>query len=229
MGVEVVLFDLDGTLSDSAPGILAALRHAFQVHGIALPSPEQQRALLGPPFHESLPPLVGEHRLTSVIGAYRDYYGTVGMFDTTGYEGIAEVVSALRSSGVRLGIATSKPEPYAVPILERLGLAGSFATICGDTLHADRATKALVVGEALRRLGDPAPATVLMVGDRVHDVSGAAEHGIDTLGAGWGYGTSAELVKAREVFATPRDLLDAVPDLLAGQRRTRLEHHAAAP
>lgn len=215
--VEVVLFDLDGTLSDSAPGILASLRHAFEVHGIQALSPEQERELLGPPFYESLPPIVGADLLAAVIDAYRYHYGTQGMFDTVAYDGIADVVTALRGRGVTLGVATSKPEPYAFPILERLGLADAFATICGDTLDAARPTKALVVGEALRRLGDPARGSVLMVGDRMHDVDGSAAHGIACLGAGWGYGTPAELAGARAVFAEPRDLLDALPVLLAGE------------
>jgi phosphoglycolate phosphatase len=212
-----MLFDLDGTLSDSAPGILASLRYAFRVNGVEALSPEQERELLGPPFNQSLPPIVGADRLTSVIDAYREYYGSRGMFDTVAFDGIADVVTALRGLGVTLGVATSKAEPFAVPIVDYLGFGDAFATVCGDTLDAARGTKALVVGEALRRLGDPEPGSVLMVGDRVHDVEGSAAHGVACLGAGWGYGTSAELAGAIACYAEPRDLLDALPALLGGE------------
>jgi phosphoglycolate phosphatase len=115
---DVVLFDLDGTLSDSAPGILSSLRHAFAVNGLPPMHADIERAILGPPFYESLPPLIGDADLTSVIAAYREHYGAAGMFDTQPYEGIREVLSVLRERGVRLAVATSKPEYYAVPIVD---------------------------------------------------------------------------------------------------------------
>jgi phosphoglycolate phosphatase len=213
--ITTVLFDLDGTLSDSAPGILASLRHAFVRNGIAELTPEQERALLGPPFYESLPPLIGAERLRTVIADYREYYGARGMFDTVRYDGVLELVQGLRERGITLAVATSKPEPYAVPIVRHLGLGEAFTTVCGDTLDGQRDSKALVVGEALRRLGKPPASDVLMVGDRVHDVEGAAAHGVAVLGAGWGYGTPAELAGARAVFASAAELLAELPELLA--------------
>ena len=210
----VVLFDLDGTLSDSAPGILAALRSALAAHGVGPLTAEQERELLGPPFAESLPPLVGADQMESFIAAYRDHYGAGGMFDTVPYPGVPDLVAALAERGVRMAVATSQPEHYAVPIVDHLSLPASFETICGDTLDGLRSSKALVVGEALSRLGDPAPESVLMVGDRVHDVRGAAAHGIVTAGAGWGYGTPAELAGAVATFDTADDLRLALIALL---------------
>jgi phosphoglycolate phosphatase len=200
-----VLFDLDGTLSDSAHGILASLRHAFDVNGLPRLDPLVERALLGPPFYESLPPLIGTAALSDVIAAYRDHYGAHGMYDTRPFEGIAEVVASLHRNGVRLAVATSKPEPYAVPIVEHLGLADLFETVGGDELDGSLPTKALVIAKVLRRLGDPAPSDVVMVGDRVHDVLGAREHGIDAVGAAWGYAVPGELESAGPVAicATP--------------------------
>lgn len=204
----VVLFDLDGTLSDSAPGILAALRHAFAACGLPPLDDETERAILGPPFYESLPPLVGADRVPDVIAAYREHYGRGGMFDTSVYAGVREVLAALRAAGARLAVATSKPEPYAVPIVEHLGLAGFFDTVGGDTLDGTLATKALVIGEVLDRLGDPPAADVVMVGDRAHDVLGARAHGIDCLAVGWGYAVPGELDAAAPVAvcATAVDL-----------------------
>ena len=209
----VVLFDLDGTLSDSAPGLLAALRHALVVNDIPPLDEQTERALLGPPFYESLPPLIGgAGRLPAVIAAYREHYAAGSMFDTVAYSGVPEVVAALRRAGVRLAVATSKPEPFAVPIVAHLGLADHFETIGGDELDGSLRTKELVIGEVLRRLGNPDPRTVLMVGDREQDVFGARAHGIDCLGAGWGYALPGELeaAGATAVCARPQDLIATI-------------------
>ena len=208
----VVLFDLDGTLSDSAPGILASLRHAFAVNGLPPMDSHIERAILGPPFYESLPPLIGDAALGDVIAAYREHYGAHGMFDTRAYDGILDVLRGLRARGVRLAVATSKPEHYAVPIVDYLAMTSFFETVGGDDLDGSLSTKALVISRVLDRLGDPDPATVLMVGDRSHDVFGAREHGIDTIGAGWGYGLPGEFDIAQPalVCATPRELAAAL-------------------
>jgi phosphoglycolate phosphatase len=209
---KFVLFDLDGTLSDSAPGILGALRHAFAVNGLPPLDAHTERALLGPPFYESLPPLIGEQNLMPVIAAYREHYGAGGMFDTSVYAGIADVVGTARASGLRLAVATSKPEHYAVPIVEHLGLSEYFETVGGDELDGSLRTKALVIDKVLARLGRPDPAAVVMVGDRAHDVIGAREHRIACVGAGWGYGLPDELVGAgaAPICARPHDLIGAL-------------------
>ena len=210
--VQIVLFDLDGTLSDSAPGILSALRHAFAVNGLPPMDGPTERAVLGPPFYESLPPLIGADKVAAVIEAYRARYGQGAMFDTRVYDGVVDVLAALRTRGVRLAVATSKPEHYAVPIVEKLGLAHYFETIGGDELDGSLGTKALVIGRVLGRLGDPDPAEVRMVGDRSHDVEGARAHGIDCLAVGWGYAMPGELAAARPkaICATPADLAAAL-------------------
>lgn len=193
----MVLFDLDGTLSDSAPGILGALRHAFAVNGLAQLDPQTERQLLGPPFYESLPPLIGGvERLPAVLGAYRERYGAGGMFDTVVYPGVREVLAAAHSAGLRLGVATSKPEHFAAPIVEHLGLAPYFETVGGDELDGSLPTKADVIAKVLRRLGHPPVEQIVMVGDRAHDVIGARAHGIGCIGAGWGYGSPGELERA---------------------------------
>jgi phosphoglycolate phosphatase len=207
--VKVVLFDLDGTLSDSAPGILASLRHAFIDNGVPPLDDDTARTLLGPPFYTSLPPFLGdEATLWDVIHSYRAFYRAGAMYDTTVYDGVREALDAVQAAGATMAVATSKPEAQAGPIVQRLGLAGYFVTVGGDLDDGSRGTKALVVGEVLRRLGDPAPDTVLMVGDREHDVLGARAHGIETVGAGWGYAEPGELAAAgaRTVCASPTDL-----------------------
>jgi phosphoglycolate phosphatase len=198
MTAQIVLFDLDGTVSDSATGILAALRHAFDVNGLPRLDARTERGLLGPPFYESLPPLIGADRLDDVVTAYRERYATT-MYDTSAFAGVPELLEALHDDGRRLAVATSKPEHYAVPIVEHLGVAGWFETIGGDGLDGSLHTKALVIGEVLHRLGDPDPNDVVMVGDREHDVLGAREHGIDCIAVRWGYATPGELERSAPV------------------------------
>jgi phosphoglycolate phosphatase len=215
VALSLLLFDLDGTLSDSAPGILASLRHAFAVNGIAVLDAETERTLLGPPFYTSLPPLIGgEDKLWPVIDAYRDHYTGGSMFDTVSYPGIENVLSAARATGVRMAVATSKPEHSAEPIVEHLGFTHYFETVGGDELDGSLGTKALVIGKVLDRLsaspqGCPDAQDILMIGDREHDIFGAREHGIACIGAGWGYGTTQELTDAgaASICATPLELL----------------------
>lgn len=211
--LATVLFDLDGTISDSASGILAALEVAFDDHGIPWLDHDEAMALIGPPFRVALAPIVGELRVPSVIAAYRTHYvDRGGMFNTTMYDGIESVITTLRERGITLAVATSKGEASAVEIVRHLGLAEHFATIGGDTLHGDRGTKALVVTEVLARLGNPDPATVMMIGDRHHDVEGAAANGLACIGALWGYGTFEELRRAgaAAICADPSELLNAL-------------------
>ena len=208
-GVTTCLFDLDGTISDSAGGILGSLRDAFTEFGIPWVTPEQERAILGPTLRVSLPPYVRADLLDAVIASYRRRYsGDKRMLETSVYAGVPELLDTLVDRGCRLAVATSKPEVHAHEILDHLGLADRFTTIVGDTLDGARGTKALVVGEALRRLGDPDPAAVLMVGDRHHDVEGSAAHGVGCAGVLWGYGTAEELraAGAWAVCPTPADV-----------------------
>jgi phosphoglycolate phosphatase len=209
--LQVVLFDLDGTLSDSAPGILASLDNAFSANGLPPLDEPTARSLLGPPFAQTFPHILGGHDLVpQVIASYRAHYGAVGMYETAPYRGIPELLAELASNGIRMAVATSKLEEFAGPIVAHLGLADYFETLCGDLLGGGRGSKALVIAEALRRLGDPDPSGVLMVGDRRHDVEGARAVGIRCAGAGWGYGDPGELAAAGAdpICATPAELAD---------------------
>lgn len=219
MTAPVVLFDLDGTVSDSASSILEALRHAFDANDLPRLDATAERALLGPPFYESLPPIIGEHNLWPVIDAYRERYRT-SMYGATAFPGVADLLGALRHDRRRLAVATSKPEHYAIPILEHLGLAEVFETIGGDELDGSLPTKALVIDKVLDRLGRPPADEVVMVGDRSHDVEGAREHGIDCLAVRWGYAMPGELEQARpaRICATTDELADVLGVALGAHR-----------
>jgi phosphoglycolate phosphatase len=200
----VVLFDLDGTLSDSARGILGSLRRALADHDLPPFDAATERAVLGPPLYEILPGLIDPNLVPSVVRAYRRHYGDGGMYETDVFPGMHEVLGALSEGGRRLAVATSKPEAYAVPVVEKLGLGDFFPVVAGDDLAGSRPTKASVIGHVLRQLGNPDAAEVVMVGDRMHDVVGARAHGIDCIGVRWGYAAPGELESAGAALIVDR-------------------------
>lgn len=207
MSQRTVLFDLDGTLSDSAPGILASVEYAFVEMG--LPYPGHSRRLLGPPIKDIMAMLhCPIDRVDEAISHYRVRYRTIGLFENTVYDGIPELLKSLVDNGDQLAIATSKPELFAAQILEYFGLADCFAFIGGATLDSSRAAKADVIAHTLRNLSSVDISNIVMVGDRMHDVMGAESHGIETYGVLWGYGDESELsgAGAKALVTHPADL-----------------------
>jgi phosphoglycolate phosphatase len=209
MTQRTILFDLDGTLSDSAPGIMASIEYAFEEMG--LPFPGRRDELLGPPLKDIFSMLhVPEGMLDDAVKHYRIRYGTIGKFENTVYDGIPELLQGLTDNGDRLALATSKPDVYATQILEHFGLAHHFTFIGGATLDGTRGPKAGVVAHTLANLGDIDLSSTVMVGDRMHDVHGAAENRLETIGVLWGYGDYAELTEAgaKILVETPSELAD---------------------
>lgn len=186
---QLVIFDLDGTLTDSAPGIVASFRHALAAVGADDPGGDLAGRIVGPPMHHTLAALGLGDRVDAAVAAYRAEYTRSGWAMNTLYDGVAELLADLQAAGVRLAVATSKAEPIALRILEHFDIADGFEVVAGASVDGTRAAKADVVAHALQQLG-PLPERVLMVGDRAHDVEGAAEHGIATVVVGWGYGKS---------------------------------------
>ncbi len=210
---QLVIFDLDGTLTDSAEGIVSSFRHALGEVGAAVPDGDLAGRIVGPPMHHTLRGMgLGEHA-DAAIAAYRADYTTRGWSMNKLFGGIAELLADLRAAGVRLAVATSKAEPTAQRIVEHFGLDGHFEVVAGASVDGSRATKADVVAHALAQL-EPLPDRVLMVGDRSHDVEGAAEHGIDTVVVGWGYGRGdfdePDAVTALAHVATVDDLREVL-------------------
>ena len=184
---QVVLFDLDGTLTDSADGILACFRQALAAVGAEVPAGELKSRIVGPPMDETFHSLGLGDRADEAFRAFRAEYGATGWAMNRVYDGIPELLTDLRTQGVRLAVATSKLEPTARRILAHFGLDKHFEVIAGACPEGTRKSKADVIEHALAQL-DPRPELVLMVGDRSHDAEGAAAHGIDTVVVGWGYG-----------------------------------------
>jgi phosphoglycolate phosphatase len=193
---QVVLFDLDGTLTDSGPGILNCLEYALDAQGIPYPDRETMRTYLGPPLAVTFRDQFGmtDSQITAAIEKYRERYHDIGLFENSVYPGIPELLAQLQASKIRMVTATSKPEYSATRILQHFDLDQYFEFIGAAALDGSRDSKSLVIGHTLDSVGiDPDSFSMIMIGDRHHDVHGAREHGIDTIGVLWGYGDAAEL------------------------------------
>lgn len=193
-----VLLDLDGTLSDSEPGIRSTLQWACRREGLPVPTDADVRSVIGPPFEVGLPRIGIPHEaVTRVVATYRGRYATVGAFENTLYPGVIDMLDGLADLGVTLSVATAKPEDVARRILDHFGISDRFAVRVGATHTPERRSKGQVIAVVLRELGladDPSlTQRVVMVGDRDHDVDGARENGLDCIGVTWGYGTEREL------------------------------------
>jgi len=191
-----ILFDLDGTIVDSAPGITATLAYTFEQLGLPIPTPSELLAYVGPPILDSFRDLAGfsPEQSQEALAIYRPQYLEAGVHDATIYPGLPELLRAIHESPIPLSLATSKPELPATLILEHFSIASCFDVITGASADEVRSAKADVVAEAIVRLKAIGAdvSNPVMVGDRSHDVHGAAAHGIPTIFVEWGYGSPAE-------------------------------------
>ena len=197
--IDLILFDLDGTLTDAGPGILNCLEYALEDQGIPVPPREEMRTYLGPPLAVTFRDAFGmnDQQVTQAIDKYRERYHDVGLFENSVYEGVPELLAALQASGLRLVTATSKPEYSATRILQHFELDQYFEFIGAAALDGSRDSKSLVIAHTLQNTNThPTSHNMIMIGDRHHDVQGAREHGIDTIGVLWGYGDESELNQA---------------------------------
>lgn len=208
MNDKVILFDFDGTLADSSRGIARCLHETLAAFSIPDGGVEPA-AFIGPPLAWSLPHYYGldAERTEAVINHFQALYAAGGKHEADLYEGIPETLDALHRRGYRLGVATSKPQIFACELLEHFGIEPYFSVVSGSQL-SEEGTKADRIREALAALG-ASPIDAVMVGDRCHDVLGASEVGLPTVGALWGFGSAAELREsgAKMLAKTPSDLL----------------------
>jgi len=209
----IVLFDLDGTVWDSEPGIIGCMEHAFASLGLPVPPREVLASNVGPPLEQMLLDVgVPAELLADGVRHYRERYLEWGAFQADPYPGMVELLDELAATGRRLATATSKAEDPTMVMLEHFDLLGRFEVVGAASMDATATTKPAVIARALRGLGDPDPADCVMVGDRHYDVRGAAEHGIGCIGVSWGYasGTELEDAGAEHVAHDVRELREAL-------------------
>ena len=195
---KAILFDLDGTLTDSGEGIMNCAKLALAHYGLPIPDEAELRTFVGPPLHESFVRFgVPADEADNAIKIYRSRYIPIGKFENHPYEGIREVLRKLKDLGHTLYVATSKPEAMSVEILEHFDLAKYFHIIAGASYDRSRSSKEDVIAYLLDQCGDYAEK--IMVGDTAFDVLGAKAHGIPTVGVSWGYGKVEDMEKAGAV------------------------------
>lgn len=193
--MKSVLFDLDGTLTDSGEGIINCALFALEHFGIPAPSRETMRVFVGPPLWESFEKFGVPHdKADEAVKIFRSRYVPIGKFENTPYPGIHDLLAKLKFNGCKLYVATSKPEITAVEVLEHFDLAQYFDEICGADLDRSRTSKSQVIAYLLEK-AQPGE-QMIMVGDTAYDVIGAAEHGIPTIGVAWGYGNVSDMQQA---------------------------------
>ncbi|WP_294446145.1 HAD hydrolase-like protein [uncultured Mailhella sp.] len=195
---EVLFLDLDGTLTDPSEGITRAVMYALKRFGIHEEDPAKLYPFIGPPLYDSFMQYYGFNLPAAykAIEYFQEYYSQQGMYENVPYPGIRELLYAWQREGRKLVLATSKPEVFAVRILERFGMADAFTLMAGGDVAETRVEKKMVIDHAMNRLGLEDARGCLMIGDRKFDVLGAAEHGMPTLGVLYGFGSREELSQA---------------------------------
>ena len=195
---KTILFDLDGTLTDSGEGILNCAELALRHFGLPIPDRQTLRVFVGPPLHDTFVKFgVPEDKAEEAVAVYRSRYTTVGKFENTPYPGVHKMLQALKDQGHTLLVATSKPEGMSIEIMDKFDLSKYFSRICGATMDRSRSSKEDVIAYLLEQNGTAE--NMVMVGDTAFDVLGAAAHKIPTIGVSWGYGSVEEMKNAGAV------------------------------
>ena len=193
-----ILFDLDGTLTNSELGITKCVQHALKKFGIEVEDRTVLRPFIGPPLGESFRVYYGltQEESERAIEYYRERFSVKGLYENEVYEGVEKTLQELRKSGKKLIIATSKPEKFTLLILEHFDLLKYFDFVAGATMDGSRGEKADVIRYALEKTGIEDKSQVVMIGDRKYDILGAKENGLDSIGVLYGFGDYEELSAA---------------------------------
>lgn len=199
---DVILFDLDGTLTDSSEGIINSIKYALKKYDITIEDTAMIRKFLGPPLHESFKEFCGfnDDKAMEAVSFYREYFSSKGILENQVYNGITNLLEHLVNNGKRLIVATSKPQKYTDMIMEHFDLGEYFVFIAGSNMDGTRSKKADVIEYALQQCKITDKAKVVMVGDRKHDIFGAKAVGIDSIGVEYGYGDYDELNNAGAAY-----------------------------
>ena len=202
MKYKNILFDLDGTLTDSGPGIRNAVRHALKKYGIEENDTEKLNRFIGPPLYDSFMRFYGISEAEAAKGEnyFREYYRDIGIFENSVYDGVTDCLEKLQNGGVKLYIATSKPDFMAERVLSHFDLKKYFTDVCGADIENGRCSKKDVLALLLKNNPEITSENAVMVGDREHDILGAQPFGMKGIGVLWGYGSKEELESAGAHF-----------------------------
>jgi len=195
---QVVLFDLDGTLTDSSLGITKSVQYALRSFDIVVEDMDSLRPFIGPPLQQSFMRFYGfsQKEAQDAVKKYREYFAVTGLYENEVYEGIPELLKNLSAQGRRLAIATSKPTVFAIRIAEHFGIDRYFEVIVGSELDGSRVHKDEVIAHTLQQLKATDLTSVVMIGDREHDIVGARKNSIHSIGVLYGFGSREELTQA---------------------------------
>ncbi len=194
---KTILFDLDGTLTDPAEGITNSVAYALEKYGIKVEDKKTLNCFIGPPLNDSFMKYYGftPEKAMEAIWVYREYFRDKGIFENEVYEGVPQLLEKIKQSGRKIVLATSKPEEFALRILEHFDLIKYFDVVAGASMDEKRNKKGDVISYAMEKGGFSAENAV-MIGDREHDVLGAKENGLPSIGVLYGYGSREELEQA---------------------------------
>ena len=214
MMYDTVLFDLDGTLTDPGEGITNSVAYALSKYGIEVMDRSELYKFIGPPLRDSFMKYYGfpEDKALQAIEYYREYFSDRGIFENRVYEGVEDMLRQLHAKGKRLVLATSKPEEFAMRILEHFDLKKYFSVVAGASMDSSRSKKGDVIAYAISLCESFDKYTAVMVGDREHDVIGAKENSLRCIGVLYGYGSEDELKNsgADYIAKTPSDIIDLI-------------------
>ena len=197
--MKQILFDLDGTLTDSGEGIMHCTELTLEHYGLPIPPRSEMRSMVGPPLRDSYLRFgIPFEELDNAVAFYRKHYLAVGQYENEPYSGIRQLLEKLTTEGNRLYLATSKPETMAADILQYFELKQYFTIICG-AVPGGRSTKEEVIAHLLTQLNSKE--NLIMVGDTIYDVKGAAFHNIPCIAVAWGYGEIENMKAAGAVIA----------------------------
>lgn len=199
---KYLLFDLDGTLTDPAEGITNSVAYALNKFGINVEDKRTLYKFIGPPLVDAFSEYYGFSKEDSekATAFYRETFRVTGLYQNMVYDGVVEMLEALKSKGKKLVIATSKPEEFTMKILKHFDLLKYFDFVAAATFDATRNSKDKVIAYALENLDIKDKSEVVMIGDRHHDIDGAKDNGIDSVGVLWGFGSREELETAGATY-----------------------------
>lgn len=210
---DYVIFDFDGTVADTGEGILRSLQYSFEAMGDPVPDLNDLKKFIGPPVYYSYTTFYGisEDKVDLYVKKYRERYREKGIYESKVYEGVKELITSLKEKGIKVGIASSKPEQLIYAVADYLEITNLFDAIVGvKSDNSKHSTKAGLIIQAIENLGAKDKNKVLMVGDRKFDIDGAHDAGIKCCGALWGFGNEEEFKahNAEFIVELPEDVIN---------------------